>query len=530
MLQNIYDYLFKNPVHTEPKKLWFFYWNPYGRGLAGTLSLGVIALAIILLIFIVGVFLWGVVGLWGCLLFVLYWAALLGIVVLGGWLGVASENGWGFLIGLAIAIAISIAIFGGTWDDSVWPYIDRMFSLAARLFDDFNKWDETYDFVVANYLVLGGVIILPAASVGTIALLSLATFLTLRGSELAYLRYYGVRRPCPECSKPSEPAKYFCPNCGQEHEPKLIPSVYGVFHHACHHCGHRLPTQMVKRKGKSPRHQCRHCSTELNDVVGTDKHMAFVGGRRAGKTTLLAQLTSLLMQDGKVALPEARQQKDWENMDQRLQKGDILDQTQNQTGIRAFQCTITTKKNRPPYHLYMYDVAGENYEHVFDTTKHPFFQNIEALNFLLDPLSVPVFKRKFPEITSHQHQKKHPEVVFNNMKQGLEKYLTPAQIKKIRFNIILVKADWGYLDHRFDTSAPLEDQQEALRAFLTQELELANLLLSAEQVFSNQTLYYVSALGREANPTSREAFTSQYVDSTFTHIFKGLGIPYQVKE
>ncbi|MEL6867556.1 MAG: GTPase domain-containing protein, partial [Bacteroidota bacterium] len=403
----------------------------------------------------------------------------------------------------------------GVFDYALWSFQE----LSAPLL-----WG--LGFTQMNWPYMLGIIIAPALIVLLIASCFILFMYALQGTERLIQYWYGIRFPCAVCARKSEPAEYACPSCGRRHEVQLIPSVYGVLNHTCTNelCNQKLPTLMLTGRHKKLKRYCpnKDCGTQLNDVVGTDKHLALVGGRNAGKTCLLVQTANYLIDNFDAKLPEKAQADTFNRLSGLIAKGAVPPQTQRVANYRAFQ--LEYGKKTFPYHLHLYDIAGENFEHVFDAASYPFYKNLDGLIFIFDPYSISAFRQKYPPPANMLYSSQEPYEVLQNLVQALEKHSTKAKIKKIKLNVVLVKTDTGYLNRVNGLKEPGPVQNAALKSFIRHQAESQAFVELAHSIFRKVHYFHLSALGRTPSRGNMRPFVGANVQLTISSIYQGIGV------
>ena len=501
--------LFDTVPRTKPEKIWCFYRDPYQKGFAVTgLAFGGAILLTILVFVIIGLIALGLFIISG----VLYIGSVVGaiwVVILA--YGSMESNEKGALVGTVILGAIMFAvvkfIFGVA--DGIWEF-------SVGFSENLNYAGVAWSWLVANALNIFLFIIFPSVAVLTFAGATIGLNYSARYFESFFSRINGIRYPCPECTQKTEPALYSCPKCTFRHGVNLLPNEYGIFSHTCEHCSASLPTMMLLGRNKLP-HLCPHCETDLHpDALGTDRHIAFVGGVGSGKTCLLLQATRhLLDRNGKI--PEPEQEREFEAVWEMMQRGEAPRKTQVKNIYRAFQ--VLYKKKPVPWNLHFYDIAGERYEHTHDATMHRFYAALDAVVFLFEPFSIEEFRNAHTLPPGFQHATQDPLELIRNLTQVLEKYRMKDGVKKIALNVLMVKTDTGYLQ---DYVQPGMDQQQlnsAIRQFLLNELEQSAFIHHIEHSFTKINFLYASALGRTPESGDHSPFVPDNIEETFRKIY-----------
>jgi hypothetical protein len=497
------------------RKLWCFYWDPYRIGLSTTLLLAIAFVLVILLILIVGTIGAAGVGLFGGVLFLLYYAALIAFGLVGFLAIQADERGW--VVGL-ITCGISIGIFSSTHGE-VHEYVQGLMETAGNVFMTMAQPGiHTYQFVQGNWLAITLVIFWPSMNMALIAGTLVGIVGILHLLEWSVTKWYGIRFPCPVCARPSEPALYICPNCKTEHQPKLVPNAYGLLHHECEQCKHKLPTMLLLGRNKRLPRKCRHagCGHWLNNAVGTDKHIAFVGGKNTGKTCLLVQTTRILLENPASSIIEKIQAQEYQRLQSQILTGDPPDSTYSQTEYRAFQLELPGKAF--PYHVHLYDLSGEVFRSAHEAATYPFYRNLDALVFLIDPLAVEDYREKHDFPSTVGYASDDPKEIFDNMVQAFARH-RPTNARMPMFYFFLVKTDLKYM------APSAENDPEAMERFMVQELGLAPLVSKGKNVFGKQVAFVCgTALGRSPDEKVVTAFEYEGLRKPLAQILQSIHI------
>ena len=512
-------HLFRTLPRSKPIKVWCFYPDPYRKGLVATGIAGVGALTVIAIILLIIAIITFVVLLAAGVIYVFGAALALAVAAGGGWVGekINSDNG-------GVVGGIGGLLVGGTMAGSVFSFGSNVWASGLAFAENLNVFFVVTNFIGQTWLLILGVVVAPAIAVFTIALLTLTAIFLLRGVEKGILLAYGIRNPCPECSQNTEPAIYYCNNCSQRHPLPLIPSQYGVFSHQCAHCDEKMPTMLLQGRNKTLPHKCRHCETDLfQKEAGTDKHVAFVGGQKTGKTCLMVQLTKYLLDHG-ATIPEEGQQKEFLRLQQLMERGETPPKTNPVNIYRAFQLML--KNGRFPYHLHFYDLAGEKFEDAKDAAAHRFFTTLDSVVFLLDPYGIPEFCQSNSIPLGLEYKSYDPLELVRNLSQVLERYNEKAKVKKINFNLVLVKMDTGYFSHESALAFNQDLIRTQLKAFISEALGQAALIHHIEQHFGKVNYHIVSALGRIPAATVASPFVPQNLENVFGKVFDEIKVRF----
>lgn len=511
---------FSKTVRKKPSKLWFFYREPYLQGLGAT---GLIAGAIILIvtvIFLLGCLGFSVIAIFGVVVIFIAYALVIGLGLTGLF---ALGEGEGAGIVVVVIMGGLAYLLGSVILQPVHSFVGDVFGFAGSVYNTLAvPFFGTLNFISVNWLALLLLVLSPAIVVLTFAFLTLLTVGSLYVFEKGVLTVYGINYTCPVCAKSTEPAQYYCPACKTAHPVELVPNQYGILRHHCTNCQEPLPTMMLLGRNKNLQKSCTHCNNPLGSTVGIDKHIGIVGPRKSGKTCFLVQGTHYLIENFGAEIPEDEQKRDYRELQDLIQTGQVPPQTQMTNLHRAFQVEFGGKKF--PYHVYLYDIAGENYEHVQDVSQFPFFQALNSIVFLLDPYSSIRFRKDVGLPDGLVYATQEPSEVFASLRQVLEKFNDAKRIQKIQFNVVLVKSDLGYLDH-LRLSGMLQDQvDQTLRQFVMDQLDEESFVHAIEQSFQKIHYHYLSPLGRNPSPDNQHPFQAAHLKRTMNHIFRDINI------
>jgi hypothetical protein len=503
--------LFATRPRTKPEKMWCFYLDPYRKGLNATgVAFGLALVATLIVFLVIAVITLG--------LFLTSIILYVGSVVASLW-AVAetnsrSDNNGATLIVGCIMFYICTLIF---------PYGAMVWTAGQGFWNNVTYISDAWSFIRSHLVHILVFIVLPFATVLLVAGLTIALNYSARWFETIFSRINGIRYPCPECSQPTEPANYLCPNCNSAHPVPLRPSQYGIFRHHCAACSTSMPTMMLLKRNNLP-HKCPHCSTDLTPgALGVDKHIAFVGGTGSGKTCLLQQFMGYLIKKGG-NLPEADQFREFENLQLNMERGETPPKTQVKNTYRAFQ--VLHGKGRIPWNLHFYDIAGEKFEHSQDAAAHRFYVTLDSVVFVFDPFCIQEFREEYSKNlpSGFLHSNQDPLELIRNLTQVLERYRNREGVKKITLNVLMVKTDTGYLDEYLNSAVNQQQIETVIKNFLVQELHQGAFVHHIEHSFTKINYLYASALGRTPDGMNRTPFVPQNVDQTFDTICKGVGV------
>jgi GTPase SAR1 family protein len=258
------------------------------------------------------------------------------------------------------------------WYIKIWIWIFFIVAFAA-----------TYVFGVAWMSVFS----ITLASVITIGMfLFYIMFTMLWGIDRIVLAVKSIQSRCPNDKRISVVPVFICPNCGIEHK-KLTPGPYGVFHIKCT-CNTQLPTTFINGRSEL-KAICPYCATELAASGASQYGIQLVGGVSAGKTTFLAAFWHLFLE-------QQKKQQDVSNevfpidafneLEHWYQKG--LSSATSETNANMYS-VIHKRKNKTPYQMTIYDIAGEAFTRLGSSIQQQQFNYCKGLVFVIDPTASP---------------------------------------------------------------------------------------------------------------------------------------------
>ncbi len=484
------------------KKLFFFSVTPYKNVVLIFITILSVILGSLVSVLAIGGVTWLLFMIIKYLLLAIMWVGIISCV-----LGIIATL-CGVFYGLIPAI-----IGGLIWSKSDWfENMGASFQdWGERFFSNLNLFSFTWD-IFSQWWWL----ILLIAGTPLILFLVFALFATLNvgfwsGLEWIISTIYGIRNPCPTCGHKltvwgDRKTRLVFKTGSGEHPVGLHPSWYGVFHHRSPVTGEKLPTMMLNGRDKLTR-ICPSCNTDIQARSGAERHVAVVGHRAAGKTTLIYKLLkNLQVRYRSVITFTDKNAGDIQGVLSRIpENGEIFTEQTDFERIRAIQVIVKTRLI--PYKLHFYDIAGEmfNSTSLDEATKEyiSYFRNAQTFLYLIDPFMIDFtdLDSADPEMVAwlaEEHRDKRmkrefykPQETFDQFTELLRYSMRDkaSGIRKLPLNFILVKNDIGYLEHAgIDPSDP-----EQLKAFVYNTLGLAGIVSQAETTFGQVNFYTVSA-------------------------------------
>lgn len=388
---------------------------------------------------------------------------------------------------------------------------------------------------LAYALTAAALIAVLAASFGVVLLLgSLIVLLGIAGLlafDWIWSKVWRLGRPCPRCFDRDANPYFLCPACGAKHT-LLNPGLYGVFRRFCT-CGANLP--VVHALGRRFLESfCSRCDEPLLNVQSSDCHVAFIGGPSSGKSSLffmcLREMAAGYGGAGydHMKYADANVARYVNSQIQLLESGKPVLKTSEITP-KAIQFILNRPNLPVGSSVYFYDVAGEAYNADASAAQLAFFDHIDGLVFVVDPLSIEAVETKWEaEIRRLNLEpcKDAPESAYSRMLASLESYCRRgrAGIKKARVSVVISKCDVfnirseieaakGRALAKIDGKKPLPPEAAtsvAVRQWLIENGE-GNLVRLIESDFAQVSYFVVSALGRTPASGETKAFTGEGV-------------------
>jgi hypothetical protein len=276
--------------------------------------------------------------------------------------------------------------------------------------------------VIATGLAIAVAAVITAAQLAAIVVIGaiiLGIAHSLRAAEFGIVR---VRRwfiICPNsgCYKPVGLPVYRCRHCGAEHK-QLVPGEYGILQRRCS-CKQRIGTLRISGRDSLPSF-CPHADCGKPLPTGVEKfrsiHILLVGGRNAGKTTLLAATLYALARRAErdaiaLQIPKKAHRETLALYQQLIEFHQFPSAT-HQRLPEAFVAYLQDWRRRRAA-LYVYDPAGEAFQQKKTLLGQNFQKIVCGLMFLIDPYSVRSFLLEFPERTAAANvSSEDPEAIY----------------------------------------------------------------------------------------------------------------------
>jgi len=494
----------KHPYLNVARIIWLVVFSLFGSVLLILLG----GLLVILLFWIAGNIL---VALWGLGLLICFGGGILAAI--------QTLRGRGCFFGIVGIVAF---IIGGLLGNMKQPPTNtKIIDIGIGVFDNLNivslfVWAGK---LLANYWdVLLVALVIPMILFLTIAVITIFLCWLLIAFEMFITVLYNINNPCPVCGCKVQP-KYIIGVNEEEYKKPLRPGVYGLFYH--NFKGEKLPTMLINGRSKLKK-RCKKCDkiTDPKDF-GTDIHIGFVGHKSSGKSFLMVNGLYLLK----------NQKKNFNQTDITQNKSiDFMkieaDQNRlggtDRTNYRAIQFIYKRKLRKIPYHLYFYDVAGEQFN-VADTKSHEavrFYKNVKSFVFLIDPIMInytgscadPDFLkwvndyiRKYPSEKGNHN----PEDTLSSLINMLKSVGHSSQ--SVDMNIVCVKMDRENGNWDFHKNFI---QNNDIEKFICETLGLTNVVNTAKSRFRTVNFYAVSAIDPNTD----------HLKKLFTDILKQRGV------
>lgn len=391
-------------------------------------------------------------------------------------------------------------------------------------------WSARIIFTINTTCLMAIMIAVHNVVIFTIRALCSFTLFIIRLSGKFWSLIWKIKYPCPtnycsEC-KPH----YICPNCGITHSD-LRPSEYGIFRRVCE-CGANLPT-MHSLGRRAIESICSECGQPLINLQTSAMHLAFVGGPSSGKTNVFYMAQKEMLDRfvnagfSKLIYADTSQQHIIESGITNLLQGQPVPKTNvAQIAPKAIHLFLQRPFRPVSQSIYFYDVAGEAFRTDKDVSSHAFYDHIDAIVFVIDPLSI----EKFSDKNREQIDGKHldacdipPQDAYPRMLSSLSSYSTKGAsgFKNARIAVTIAKDDLFNISNEIDdimNSLPDEKKNEkvedkrsrAVKEWLIR-YEEGHLVRLLETDFRTVRYFSVSALGRTPDPANQSCFISERV-------------------
>ena len=484
------DYGFDFIGGTDPnglKRHFFFKLAPYRSILGITICIALGFISSVLIMLTVGGIAWTL--LW-IVKIICYAIVIIGWILLV--VGILCCI-FGAFAGGILAIPGGLIVF---WEDEIKDFAESCVEWGENLWESFNIFHFAKDLVL-NYWHIAVIIVLaPIALFLTIAILWMLFALALRIYDWATTRYYSVHHPCPYCQEDSEPAIYYSE--GRALNTQLRPGVYGLFHIIHPETGEEMPTLLSNGRTLLQR-RCRNCDNFINTESGIDKHIAMVGGPESGKSALsLTMLGKLKSMCSSLVLGNDISTETKNIVEKISQHGMIINNEfpdKTAEGIVPSLRTNITREGKPPYALYLNDIAGELFQPGREIgSEFNFMYNTTSILFIIDPTTA-ILRNVSPRMKKWMEANSNilnPTSNIEDIYASVRTYLNNIdRLDKITINFVLVKSDTGYLGNINSSN------EEELKEFIAEELGLYSVRSNGE--FANERFFAVSTIVKDGN-------------------------------
>ncbi|KAJ53566.1 GTPase SAR1 family protein [Clostridium tetanomorphum] len=176
-----------------------------------------------------------------------------------------------------------------------------------------------------------------------------------------------ISNVCPHCYKKFELPYYVCVSCGRVHK-RLVPGAYGIIKRKCA-CGEIIPCAFLEKTNKV-KAICPSCSREVQVGDNAPVCISVVGLKSSGKTSfIIAAINSLLNNISK--------EKQWNT---EFIKENFVDKDNS----KVYNIFINSKKFSSKKLLYMYDIAGENFNNKDSIKRQKYYNYVHGVIFVID--------------------------------------------------------------------------------------------------------------------------------------------------
>ncbi len=537
------DRTYRNPPLTAK-------WLKVAFLISGGLFAFLIALTFVF--WLVGVLGWIGCWLWiGLAYLVCYLLALLPALAALGIMGAASDsngdNGAG--------CAGFLLVIGLIWFYDSWTWFSTLTDEAASVRVKTSVWADdaysalyvvaadTWDVFVANEVYLWSWVVLTAAVGVTFAYLG--TLLLARADAPMRRVTRAVRFQCPRCA--ARALVHRCPKCSSKHAD-VAPTRHGIWTANCDRCPTPLGTTGWTGLLSLPR-ECASCGHELSHPhLGwlPEYHVALIGGRASGKTTLAMAAVEFVENNFgpthglKVTFEGSAAERDIRNKLHLLGTGEPQRPTPLSERPTATVFSVKPTGGGGGFLLYLYDASGEDLE-AGDSggrpgvSGHDFHDFIDGAILVVDPTSEEGLRSKAGVAARGG---RGAEEVLSRMIHFWQRRRRVSAGGRFRFPlaVVVTKMDAGSLaadgggypdlTRRTASATALASAATSTSASVRQLLASAgenDLLQLAESHFRSVQYFGVTAQGRAFAAGNRSAFRSQGVYAPFAWLLVECG-------
>jgi len=510
----------------ESEKIWIYNKHPY-MNVARIIGFVVVSLFGSVLLILLGGFLVILLFWIAGNIFVALWG--LGLIICFGGAIIAAFNALRGR-GCGLWIVGIVAFFIGSALANVQPATNtKIIETGIGVFNNLNivnlfEWAVN---LFANYWdVLLVALLIPTILFLTLAVITIFLCWLLIGFEMFVTLLYNISHPCPSCGNWKQP-KYIMKN-GREYSRTLRPGVYGMLYHKTEY--EKLPTMLINGRWKLKR-RCTNpnCRVEINPLdyklgivgYGTPVHIGIVGNQASGKTHLLVYGLYLLKEQNKSKFVQT----DISNNDiDILRKGNIM--PTNKTNYRAIQFIYKRKIRKIPYHLFFYDVAGEQFNSAKVDAHEAvtFYKNVKSFVFLIDPIMVDYtgvdadsdflkWVDEIRKIPKYQNAKYPLISILSSLPNMLSNLGNSPTNIDMNFVCVKTDIDEGFGNYYDNFVINPKTGKPDIKKFVSKTMGLANLVKSAEE-FRSISYHAASAIDQNTDN----------LNNLFTYILKQRGV------
>lgn len=211
-------------------------------------------------------------------------------------------------------------------------------------------------------------------------------FMSLWSVDRLTLLLRSIQSRCANCKRISIVPAFLCPECGLAHY-NLTPGPYGVFERKCL-CGQRMASTYFTGRSRYEA-TCPTCEYTLAASDARQFGIQLVGGVSAGKTTYLSAFWHVYRERLKTAQGvsvEVEPEDAFEELESWYQYGDSAATLETNAVMYSL---IHRWAGRTPLQMTLYDIAGEAFAALENTTQQQQFRYCEGIIFAIDPTASP---------------------------------------------------------------------------------------------------------------------------------------------
>lgn len=366
--------------------------------------------------------------------------------------------------------------------------------------------------------------------------------------EALYVAVNRISVLCPTCNKKVNNPVYVCPKCKLEHTHVVPSTKYGIFHRKCT-CGNKIPACAFWKK-KSLSAKCPFCNGSITPLEYSPHTIAFIGGKSVGKTFLrnimCIMLHTYVYERGirkrktghsffekvvcsimnkynelycwRETVPKDEQSK-IDKIKKEIKEGIRPNETSLSANMAAVRLDLKKGFNNIPNRLYLYDAPGEAFTKEEYLKAHVYYESLQTIILVVDPLSLPNIRYQIPNIKNIAHVSLvSPTSCIEKWLNSMERVHTQGNLDKtlkyVRCAVVITKVDMPELQKL--TALSINSSEDECKAFLSDNGE-QGLISLVEDKFGEVGYFAVSCTGGKADSVE---FTPEGIDKLWSWVLK----------